>query len=203
MFRYSDVPAARTVLEDASRVVGGGKFDWSLVVFDIFEGKYQDALDRLSRMQDDVWEDQTAFHTRTMLTGWTYSLLGDSSKADERLGQARVYLEQKVKDRPEDPRYRSALGKVYAWLGRKQDAIREGKAAVSIEPVTRDALAGPAYLYQLATIFAITGEHEAAFNELERLANIPTATWIGQLKVDPIWRPLRRLPRFQKLLEKD
>ena len=37
-----------------------------------------------------------------------------------------VELEAAVRERPEDPRIPSALGQVYAGMGRKDEPIREG-----------------------------------------------------------------------------
>ena len=93
------------------------------------------------------------------------------------------------------------MGKVYAHLGLRDKAIREAQKAVDLIPVSKDALGGPAYLIDLAKIYTIVGEYDATIEKLEYLLEIPGGVHPGELKVDPLWVPLRNNPRFQRLLE--
>ena len=56
------------------------------------------------------------------------------------LDSVRALLEAKAAERPEESSYHARLGLVYAYLGRKADAIREGELAVSQLPVSREAV---------------------------------------------------------------
>jgi hypothetical protein len=49
-------------------------------------------------------------------------------------------------------------------------------------------------------VHAWTGATDKAFTELDVLARIPRGVYYGQLKLDPLWDPLRKDPRFDKLL---
>ena len=91
--------------------------------------------------------------------------------------------------------------KVYAHLGLRDKAIREAQKAVDLIPVSKDALDGPEYLAHLAETYTIAGEYDAAIDKLEYLLEIPAGVHPGELKVDPLWVPLRDNPRFQRLLE--
>ncbi len=62
--------------------------------------------------------------------------------------------------RPDDARYRSALGIAYAGLGRKEDAIREGELAVELLPMSKEAWRGAYRVEDLARIYATVGEYE-------------------------------------------
>jgi serine/threonine protein kinase len=93
----------------------------------------------------------------------------------------------------------SQLAFVDALLGRKSDAIAEAKRAAQMLPVSKDALDGPGVLLNLAAVYAWTNELDLAFETLES-SKIPNGIYYGQLKLDPYWNPLRKDPRFEKLL---
>ena len=103
--------------------------------------------------------------------------------------------------RPEDARVHSSLGVVYAFLGRKEEAIREGELAVELYPVSLDAMHGPAHVNELATIYQVVGEHDKAIDMIEYSLTLPSSLTVHFLRLDPRWDPLRDHPRFQKLLE--
>jgi TolB-like protein/Tfp pilus assembly protein PilF len=94
----------------------------------------------------------------------------------------------------------SALAVVDALLDRKEDANREAENAVNMLPTEKDPLDGPCVLANSAVVHAWTGAVDRAFTELEVLTTIPRGVYYGQLKRDPLWDPLRRDPRFDKLL---
>jgi tetratricopeptide (TPR) repeat protein len=88
-----------------------------------------------------------------------------------------------------------------ACLGRKEDAINEGEKAVELLPEFEDAVEGPKATAALAEIYASVGEHDEAFLLLDHLLAAPHGLTVPQLKLDPVWDPLRADPRFQKLCE--
>jgi hypothetical protein len=69
-------------------------------------------------------------------------------------------------------------------------------------PEEKDALLGATYLACLAEIEARTGDAGAAVKTLQRLLSIPSGYYISiqQLKLDPVWDPIRNDPGFQQLL---
>jgi hypothetical protein len=94
----------------------------------------------------------------------------------------------------------SVLALVDALLDQKEDANREIENAVSMLPVEKDPLDGPCVLANAAVVHAWTGAVDKAFTELDVLVKIPRGVYYGQLKQDPLWDPLRKDPRFDKLL---
>ena len=56
---------------------------------------------------------------------------------------ARGFVEKQVAEAPNDAGRHAQLGLIYAALGRKEDAIREGKRAVELLPESKDAFEGP------------------------------------------------------------
>ena len=138
---------------------------------------------------------------KEVITGWIYKLMGQADQARTHFEKARTLLEKMAQERSGDARIHAELGKVYAHLGLKDDAIREGQAAVDLIPVSRDAMVGPDYLAYLAEIYTIVGDRAAAMENLEYLLEIPAGVHVGELKVNPVWDPLREHPRFEQLLK--
>ena len=81
-----------------------------------------------------------------------------------------------------------------------EEAIREGERGVALDPISKDALDGPYVQHQLVRIYILVGEPEKALDRLEPLLKIPYFLSPGWLKIDPNFDPLRKNPRFQKLV---
>ena len=128
-------------------------------------------------------------------------LMEDQQAEQAHYESARGTLESIIQEQPEDARFHSSLGIVYAGLGRKEDAIREGQLAVDLLPVTKEAWKGTFQVEALAKIYAMVGEFDAAIEKLEYLLSIPSEVSIPLLQLDPAWDPLRNQPRFKKLIE--
>jgi tetratricopeptide (TPR) repeat protein len=86
------------------------------------------------------------------------------------------------------------------YLGRSEEAIREGERAVELRPVAKDADYGTYYLHLLVRTYILAGQPEKAIDNLERLLQVPHYISPPWLKIDPNFDPLRGNPRFQKLV---
>ncbi len=128
--------------------------------------------------------------------------LGRSAMARPFLDSARVMLERKIAERPEEPRSHAVLGRVLAELGRSGEARREAERAVELLPISRDAMDGVLYRSNLARVLARIGQPEAALEHLAYLLSIPAPLSGTSLRVDPLWNGLRNDPRFQRLLDR-
>jgi len=148
----------------------------------------------------DVLEGQARFAPRTQLFAQVYGLMGRGALARGYYDSARSYLQGRVAQRPEDARLHTALGIVFAGLGRKQEAIQEGERGVALLPVEKEAYQGYYRLLDLARVYTMVGEYDAAIDRLEQLLSIPGHLTTAWLRVDPTWDPLRGNSRFQRLL---
>ena len=90
-------------------------------------------------------------------------------------------------------------GVVLAYLGRRDEAIREGLRGVELDPVSKDGFGGPYIQLQLVRIYLLAGESEKALDQLEPLLKIPYHLTPGWLRIDPTFDPVRKNPRFEKL----
>jgi hypothetical protein len=67
-------------------------------------------------------------------------------------------------------------------------------------PVSKNAIEGATLIKYLALIYAWTGEKDRALKRLEKAAKLPGYLSYGQLRLHPIWDPLRGDPRFEKIV---
>ena len=130
----------------------------------------------------------------------TYALHGDTLRARAYADSARQAYETQLRETPTDAQRHVLLGVVLAYLGRRAEAIKEGEQGVAMLPVSKDAYSGPYNLHQLVRIYILAGEQEKALDQLEVLLKVPYYLSPGWLKVDPTFDPLRKNPRFQKLI---
>jgi len=113
---------------------------------------------------------------------------------------ARKELEKMLHDQADYAEAICALGVIDAALGNKEDAIREGQRAVDLMPVSKNAIEGLLLIKYLALIYAWTGEKDRALKQLDKAAKLPSYLSYGQLRLHPIWDPLRGDPRFDKIV---
>jgi Flp pilus assembly protein TadD len=83
---------------------------------------------------------------RFACTAWAR---GDQDMARERFEKGRRNLESLIREHPDDPMFVSGLGLVNAYLGRKEEALRESRRAIDLVPAN-DAIERPRYLANLA-----------------------------------------------------
>ena len=132
---------------------------------------------------------------------------GDNARAQLEFEAARPSLEATVANSPQDGPRHAQLGFLYALMGRKDDAVREGQHAVQLKPITTDVIDGAVVECFLALIYARTGQADEAMSRVARLLTTPFAVDYcsdsitrSDLRVRWEWDPLRKDPRFQKIL---
>jgi TolB-like protein/Tfp pilus assembly protein PilF/class 3 adenylate cyclase len=93
------------------------------------------------------------------------------------------------------------LSWVYAGLGEKEKALEQARHAIS--DYDSDALAKPFAETSLAIVQAQTGDIDSAISALPHLLEVPNGETRGDLRINPLWDPLRKDPRFQKLIAEE
>ncbi len=113
--------------------------------------------------------------------------------------------QEKVAQDPISYQNHSSLGIILAFLGRKEDAVREGMQAVEVAPTFYKDLASA----DLALIFAKSDKIDDAVTLLETLltrpgqvdgGHIASITW-ADLRMRRDWDSLRNNPRFKRIVE--
>jgi TolB-like protein/Tfp pilus assembly protein PilF len=91
------------------------------------------------------------------------------------------------------------LAWVYAGLGEKEKALEQARHAIA--DYDSDALAKPFAETALAIVQAQTGDIDSAISALPHLLEVPNGETVGDLRINPLWDPLRKDPRFEKLCQ--
>jgi TolB-like protein/Tfp pilus assembly protein PilF len=168
-----------------------------------YHRKFPEALALLEKLKGETLHGENGSLTpKALLEGICYFFMNEKPKAREAMERARDFVEQQVRENPNDAGHHAQLGTIFAALGRKEDAIREGKHATELLPESKDSFDGPAITISLAQIYTWTGEIDQALQLVERSLNTPAGITVAILKLDPVWDPLRDDPRFKALIEK-
>ena len=105
-----------------------------------------------------------------------------------------------LEDSPQDSARHALMGLIYAGLGQKDDAIREGNRALELLPESKDAMDAPVLVIAMARIYAITGEYEKAIDLLQHSLQTPAGLTMHEIRLDPTWDVLHDNPRFKALM---
>jgi TolB-like protein/Flp pilus assembly protein TadD len=91
------------------------------------------------------------------------------------------------------------LALAYAGLGDKEKALEQARRAVT--DYETDAVAKPQAEIALAQIQVRFGDFDSAIAALPHLLEVPAGINVADLRFDPLWDPLRKDPRFEKIVE--
>lgn len=168
-------------------------FHWLLT--DSADGKAA-ALDRIQASFVDYGGFWWA--PRELLEGWTRRMT-DPAGAQPAFEEAVDRCLEALETQPDDPRIHASLGRAYAALGMREEAIREARAVTRILPITKDPVFGRDLLEITASIFAELGMAEEAADALETVLSVPGIPPVGQLR-GPEYDRVRDHPRIQAIL---
>jgi TolB-like protein/Tfp pilus assembly protein PilF len=200
-----DTKKAKEMLENTVRnnksSVLDSMFIETDVLINIFDGDYNMVLKDLSLLKSDVFESQFYFRPKYQYCAEIYGLMNKSELEHAFYDSARISLENKIKNTPDDPRLYSALGIAYAGLDLSDKAITTGKYAVKLLPISKEAYRGVYLVENLARIYVMLGKYDQAIDQIKYLLSIPGMLSTKMLELDPRWAPLRNQPEFKKILE--
>jgi TolB-like protein/Flp pilus assembly protein TadD len=170
----------------------------------LYERRFKEATDFMRRRVQALPADEPA-------DAWVRLFMVQAAFCHEWLGQkeeARKLFERVVQETKPKPDaivkaeangLPSTLAFAYAGLGEKEMALQQANQAV--KDYETDAVNKPAAEIVLAQIQARFGQTDAAIAALPHLLQVPAGLTIANLKLDPLWDPLRKDPRFQQLCQ--
>ncbi|PYI45221.1 MAG: hypothetical protein DMC57_00035 [Verrucomicrobia bacterium] len=188
---------------DPDGVVTFARWDVSLMDRDVVA-----AQKALAACQLDTIASQTGVPLpKSYLQACVDLVRGDAAKARTEFETARPFIEKIVVNSPQDGTRRAQLGLLYAFLGRKEDALREGQRAMELKPITHDVIEGAVVEDFYTLTCARLGESDKAISRIQRLLTTPFAVdyadesiTLSDLRQRWEWDPLRKDSRFQKIL---
>ena len=148
----------------------------------------------------DGIRNQAVSFPRAWCEGLLARLRGDQAAARKAFSTAREEAEKTVHEQPDNGPALGALGMIDAALGNKKEATQEGRRAVELLPVSKDSINGALLVQYLAVIYAWIGQKDLALEQLAIVTKLPGDLTYGQLRLDPLWDPLRGDPRFERMI---
>lgn len=140
--------------------------------------------------------------------GWAQEVAGERVAARESWSQARTELEPFLNQQPDNFVLLGDLALTNVALGDNAAALTLAERAIAMMPIEKDVLLGPRPLDILARVAAQTGDTDRAISTLQKLLSIPYEAPLAAnppltpalLRLDPMFEPLRKDQRFQKLV---
>jgi tetratricopeptide (TPR) repeat protein len=155
----------------------------------------------------DVFQSDGLPMPKGFYRGCTALGRGDAATAQTQFAAALPTFESSVQQAQTSSLRHANLGLIYSFMGRKEDAIREGRRAVELEPETKDAVYAPWMKGFLAMIYVRCGDSDSALPLLAAAVASPfpadntnCCVTYNDLRKRWQWDPVRNDPRFQKLL---
>jgi tetratricopeptide (TPR) repeat protein len=125
---------------------------------------------------------------------------GDSIRGRAYADTAERVYATLLRTHSEDAQLHALNGVALAYMGHRDEAVREGERAVSLDPIERDAMLGAYLLQQLARTYTAVGDSDRAVAVLSRLGRAPGLISSGWLRFDPNFARLRADRAFQLVI---
>jgi TolB-like protein/class 3 adenylate cyclase len=136
---------------------------------------------------------------RDFWMGVVARLKGDETSARAALTKALAEQKEEIRN-PDDMWLLCGLGLIDALLGKKEEALSEGRRAIEMLPIVKNSTSDGYVKRYFVMACAWAGERELALEHLEVVARIPGGPSYGDLRLNPMWDPLRGDPRFEKIV---
>jgi serine/threonine-protein kinase len=141
--------------------------------------------------------ERGTFHT---WKAWFFRGQADTARARAHADSAVRLLTGRIRERPEEAEFYALRGLARGILGSARDAIADSDRALELRPLSKDALVGAdVRVYRMQTFIAL-GQYAEAIPVAEEVLAVPSLLHSNLLRKDPSFEPLRRDPRFQRLI---
>ncbi|MBK9087742.1 MAG: protein kinase [Holophagales bacterium] len=193
-----DLAGAREVITSAPKEI-----DPALLVrlvgqvYDLDWALDDDRREILLRLTPGAFDDDRA--EWAIVLAQAASRRKDAARVREYAEEARKAFSERVAGDDSAVYPHSMLGLSLAYLGSREEAVREGTRAVTLRQAQAPRGPEPYLGHLLVRIHILCGNDEKAIDLLEQLLKAPYFLTPGWLRIDPNFDPLRGNPRFEKL----
>jgi len=169
-------------------------------MIDLYDGRYQDALDQLSGWQQAIPPGPPWYcRPKYLVMAQLYGLMRKPDLERQYYDSTRIFLinlQERSVENWNDPRVWGALGIAWAGLGTTGKALACAEKATGLLSLKPDAYLGPYAMEDVAYIYARIGRQQDASNILKKLLAGPGPLTPKMLELDPRWRVLGNLSEF-------
>jgi hypothetical protein len=169
---------------------------------DFFDRRFADALHDWDGAPTNTDEERLGGRVARIVIG---IVAGGGASAKPECAQLEPLIKAELARRPDSLGALQQLSWIEVCLGHNDQAIATARKAMDVLPISKDGYFGAYQLSGLAQIAAHAGARDLALDQIRQLLAMPAGTFMSvtRLKLDPIWDPLRKEPRFQALLNGD
>ena len=199
--------AALNALRDADDP-GGIVRDYYSIMLVLFENNPTEVMRALTVSRQSQYLINDFAYPKAWFEALAARMRKDDAATQSAFTAARAEVERTVLADPQDERNLLLLAMIDAGLGRREEAVREAQRACATEPKNQEALNRPSDRCCLAVVYAWTDHSDLALAELTDLVAHPAGDnffdqpTYGDLKLNPMWDPLRGDTRFATLVER-
>ena len=165
-------------------------------------GDLEGALEMINSLSNTEFQSGTFVNNRNYHLSRIHRIAGENSIADNYSESALQELEIAFRLEPENNYLLQALSFTYAYLSLKEEAKSVTASWVDKLGISIDTFMGSIVEMEAAKIYTIIDEYDMALDKIELLLSIPSPLNVGNLKADPIWKPLYDLPRYKEIVKK-
>jgi len=186
LISLGQLPEARVVVKELHENTGQEGYRMEAVI-DLYEKKYEDAIDHIKRASVKEFErrGQTPGDAY-LLNAKIYKHAGHQKEAQAYYSQAVDYFRNQLMFHPDDYTLCSKLGIAYAGTGAYSEAREYGQKAFEYtwqqDPPIKII---PFILHDLIQLYAIVGDQETAHRMMTLLLDLNTYFTAGLLQYDP------------------
>jgi len=195
-----DLDGARTLLREGYRRMAPEALDVHMATFNEYGWILDDAarqrvLDApLAAFDGDVAQQE-------IVRAQIYRARGDLVRSRQAAARAVPAFITTIAKAPDDAQMPLLQGFAAALAGQPAEATRLMQAAQATERRAPANLRFASYFHEVrARIHTLNGNYDQAFDEIEQALAKPGNLGRGQLSLDPMWAPLRALPRYKQIM---
>jgi TolB-like protein/Flp pilus assembly protein TadD len=194
-----DIDRAVSLMVGA-QYTGDGGFIFSYIRLHVLARDFDEALEAVNEITDEMEISRTGFDLRERLTAQILQRAGRNEEARNAARSALARMKALEASIPRDYRYPEAESRLYAILAEPEKVSRLVTETLESKPT--DAVEDGYIRYSAAKSLAIAGLHQEAFEQLDIVLSNPGFNRPMVVSVDPAFDDVRNAPEFIALMEK-